>query len=79
MIQVYALKSEIKNIIYVGLTVNLEKRFKQHNSGVTNWSKRYRPWKVIYSESFLTRVEARIREKQLKSGSGKEFLKNLKT
>jgi hypothetical protein len=33
---------------------------------------------LIYKEVFSLRIEARIREKYLKSGAGKEFLKLLK-
>ena len=72
---VYALLSEVKPVIYVGLTKDLDKRLKMHNSGNTNWSKRYRPWKLIYSEGAVDRKIARNLEKKLKSGSGKERLK----
>jgi len=75
MYTVYALLSETKPIIYVGLTNDLARRLKEHNSGASNWSKRYKPWKLIHTETFNTRSEARKREKQLKTGSGKEFLR----
>ena len=40
-------------------------------------TKPYIPFILIYSEKFETRAEARDKEKYLKSGSGKEFLKTL--
>ncbi|MFZ1279310.1 MAG: GIY-YIG nuclease family protein [Ignavibacteriaceae bacterium] len=76
MFYVYAIKSNSRNYIYVGLTNNLERRLEEHNSGNNKTTKPYRPFKLIYSESFITRVDARIKEKVLKTGSGKEFLKN---
>jgi len=74
---VYAISSDIRNYIYVGLTNNLERRFAEHNSGKNKTTRPYRPFVLIHSESFETREEARQREKYLKSGIGKEFLKSL--
>ncbi|MHB9139692.1 MAG: GIY-YIG nuclease family protein, partial [Victivallaceae bacterium] len=71
MYTVYALKNNA-NRIYVGLTANLKQRLNYHNSGRVNSTKGYRPWHLFYTEKFKTRIEARIREKQLKSGYGKE-------
>jgi len=76
MFFVYALKSDIRNYIYVGLTDNVERRFSQHNSGYEKTTKPYRPFKLLLVESFSTRELARSREKYLKSGVGKEYLKS---
>ncbi|NWF87891.1 MAG: hypothetical protein HXY50_00350, partial [Ignavibacteriaceae bacterium] len=38
-------------------------------------TKPYAPFELVHSEIFPTRTEARDREKYLKSGVGKEFLK----
>jgi putative endonuclease len=73
----YALQSKSNKYIYVGLTNNLERRFAEHNVGKNRTTKPYRPFVLIYSKEFSTRVEAREAEKKLKSGSGKEFLKSL--
>ena len=72
---VYALNSEKDNRIYVGLTENVERRLKEHNSGKSLSTKGYRPWKLFYVEEADSLPEARLKEKKLKSGSGKEFLK----
>ncbi len=72
---VYAIKSSFDNRIYVGFTDNLERRVKEHNQGKTKSTKGFRPWVLIYEERVETREEARNREKYLKSGCGKEFLK----
>ena len=74
---VYALRSLSRNYIYVGLTDNLDRRIAQHNLGLNPTTKPYRPFELIWSESFPTRSEARLREKYLKSGVGKTFLKSL--
>lgn len=77
MFFVYAIKSEIDGRIYVGMCGNIEKRLKEHNAGKTKSTKGFRPWKLFYEEEVLSRADAREREKYLKSGIGKEFLKSL--
>ena len=77
MYKVYAIKSKLRNYIYVGLTSNLEERVRRHNDGREKTTRAYRPFELIYSEEHLTRTEARQREKYFKSAVGKEFLKKI--
>jgi putative endonuclease len=77
MFVVYAIKSLKCKYIYVALSGNLDRSLAEHNGGKNKTTKPYRPFRLIYSEEFDTRLKARIREKYLKSGSGKEFLKNI--
>ena len=74
---VYAIKSLIRKYIYVGLTNSIERRIDEHNKGKNRSTKSFRPFKLIYSEKFETRMEARAKEIYLKSGIGKEFLKSI--
>ncbi len=74
---VYAIKSQKKNYIYVGMSANVVRRVQQHNSGKSKTTKPYAPFDLIYTEIVGTRAKARIKEKYLKSGTGKEFLKTL--
>ena len=66
-----------KIYIYVGMTNNLERRIYEHNKGENRSTKAYKPFVLIFKEQFATRVEARKKEKYLKSGIGKEYLKSL--
>ena len=77
MIYVYAIKSKSRNYIYVGLTNDLKRRITEHNNGNNLKTRVYRPFELIYSEICSDRIEARKREKYLKSGVGKEFLKKI--
>ena len=65
---VYILQCADKTL-YIGCTNNLEKRLKQHND--SKWGAHYtkirRPVKLIHSEKFKTLIEARHREKEIKS------------
>ncbi len=76
MFFVYVIKSTVDNRLYKGLTIDLEKRVKEHNFGKTKSTSPYKPWILVYCEKFNSRDEARKREKCLKSGVGREFLKN---
>jgi putative endonuclease len=75
MYYVYALRSIKVDRIYVGITKNLKLRIKEHNSGKTKSTRFYRPWVLFYSELLSSRCIARQREKKLKTGSGKDFLR----
>ena len=77
MFFVYALTSLTRNYIYVGMSSDSERRISDHNDGYNKTTKPYRPFKTILIEEFSTRVLARQREKYLKSGVGKEYLKTL--
>ena len=59
------------------MTTNVENRMAEHNSGKTKSTKGYVPWKLVFVEEFVTRSEAREREKYLKGGSGKEYIKRI--
>jgi len=74
---VYAIRSRTRSYIYVGLSSKVENRVAYHNNGYEKTTRPYRPFDLILVESFPTRALAREREKYLKSGAGKEFLKTL--
>lgn len=73
---VYVLQNS-KGVLYKGQTDNLSKRIEQHNAndGFPSYTNKRGPWKLVYSESFLTRKEAKERENFFKSGQGRVFLK----
>jgi len=58
------------------MSENVELRVAQHNNGMTISTRLYRSWLLVYIEECENRIEARKREKYLKGGSGKEFIKN---
>ncbi len=61
--------------MYKGLTRDLAMRLKSHNSGKVKSTKGHCPWEVVYYEEIATLEEARSREKYLKSGGGRNYLK----
>lgn len=76
MYYVYVIRSEKDGRFYVGMCVDVARRLKEHNAGKTFSTKGFRPWKLLLTEALPTRMEARIREKYLKSGIGKEYIKD---
>ncbi len=75
MFFVDVLYSRSANKFYVGYTSNLESRLLSHNElGTKDWTKRYRPWELVYTESYQTKSSALKREKELKTGVGREFI-----
>jgi len=73
---VYILISLKDNNYYTGYTSNLNKRLMLHNDGKVVSTKNRRPLKLLYWEGCLNREDATRREKYLKSGNGKIYLKN---
>ena len=77
MFTVYVLYSNKYNKLYIGFTSDLEKRFLSHNKlGTKGYTIKYRPWKIIHTEIFDNKTEAMKREKQLKQGKGREWIRN---
>ncbi|CAN5475470.1 hypothetical protein BH23BAC1_BH23BAC1_20990 [soil metagenome] len=73
---IYVLESEIDKSWYTGYTSDLKNRLNQHNSGKTVTTNRKKPYILIYSEACLNEADAIAREKYLKSGMGRRYLKN---
>jgi putative endonuclease len=75
---VYILFSAKFNKHYIGYTSDLISRFNSHNVfAKKGFTIRYRPWKVIYVEFFNSKKEAMMREKFLKTGIGRKYIKTL--
>jgi putative endonuclease len=77
MFTVYILYSPSYNKTYVGFTSNLEQRLLSHNKlGKKGWTIKFRPWNLIHTEVFDTKMEALFREKQLKAGKGRDWIQS---
>jgi putative endonuclease len=74
---VYILRSLACDRIYIGSTSNIQRRLSEHNDGRTISTKKFRPWRIIYSELYVTKKEALIREKQLKKWKNRERIEEL--
>ena len=76
MYYVYILYSEKDGQFYTGSTNDLKRRMSEHNDGRVISTENRRPLQLVYYEACLNEVDARAREKYLKSGMGKRYIKN---
>ena len=74
-VRVYVLWGEASGRLYVGISKFRLKRLRQHNRGQSPATKGGGPWVEVYSERFEGYGAAREREKYLKSGVGREWLR----
>ncbi len=58
------------------MTKDLEKRIATHNRREVKSTKAFAPWKIVHKEELSTRLDARNREKYLKSAAGRRWRKN---
>jgi len=72
----YVLMCEKTGTFYTGCTNNLKQRVEQHSKGKVYYTKYRLPVKLIYSEACLNKDDAYRRERYLKTGMGKRYLKN---
>jgi putative endonuclease len=77
MYAVYIIYSESIDRFYIGSTSSLADRIYKHNNIHHGFTAAGKPWKLMYSESFHSKAEALIREKQLKSWKNKSRLQAL--
>ena len=77
MFFVYVLQNTSSGGSYTGHTSDLEKRLSKHNAGRSRSTKNCGPWKLVHREPFATRAEAMRRERELKTGKGRDELKRL--
>ena len=77
--KVYVIYNRKHGKIYIGQTGNLEERLTPHNNHVfKGYTSNFDgEWIIIYSEDVSDGKSALLREKQLKSYKGSEFVKTL--
>ncbi|MFA7253150.1 MAG: GIY-YIG nuclease family protein [Patescibacteria group bacterium] len=80
MVIIYAIYNKSYEKFYIGQTEDLEERMAAHNDHrfPNCYTARFDgEWQLIYKEEVAARKEALIREKQLKSFRGREFIKSM--
>jgi len=75
MYYVYVLESASDKGWYIGYTGDLRLRLRQHQNGVSRSTLHRRPWNLIYYEAYMEKDDALGRERFLKSGAGRVFLR----
>jgi putative endonuclease len=62
--------------MYIGLSNDPIRRLGEHNAGQNKSTKYYKQYKLVLIKEFNTRELARQEEKRLKSGIGREWIRN---
>jgi len=62
---------------YKGLTNKLPRRLVEHYKGKTKTTRRMKGIRLVYKEEYLTFIQAKKREKYLKSAAGRRYLKKI--
>ncbi|MEE8638567.1 MAG: GIY-YIG nuclease family protein [Candidatus Margulisiibacteriota bacterium] len=75
MFYTYVLRSEKDGKLYVGWCKDISRRIEEHNNGFVQSTKHRRPLKLIYYEACNLEKDAIAREKSLKTGFGRAYLK----
>ena len=74
---VYVLESSKNGRLYTGSTNDLDRRLAEHQRGKTRYTRHAGPFTLVHTEKHPTRLDARKRERFLKSGQGREELVKL--
>ena len=71
---VYVLLSKKDNKRYIGYTVDINRRLKEHKNGKVFSTQGRRPLELIYLEGCTNKEDAQRREKYLKTTDGRRFM-----
>ncbi|CAN5225244.1 hypothetical protein BH23BAC3_BH23BAC3_25090 [soil metagenome] len=78
MFHVYVLYSPQYDKIYIGQSSDVGVRFIYHNQGPTKgWTSRFRPWVLVHLEIFEKKSQVLKREKELKTASGRRWIRTV--
>lgn len=75
---VYVIQNSETKMLYIGFTGNLKQRITEHQEGKSLFTRKSRKngqWKLIYFEGYSNKKDAMSRERFLKGGSGRNYLK----
>ena len=76
MYYVYVLINE-KGKIYIGQTKDINKRLNDHKRGWSKYTRNKGNWQLLFTEEYSTRTEVIKRERYLKSGVGRKYIKEV--
>ena len=71
----YVLLSEQDGRFYTGYAADLRKRLGEHRHGRVRWTASRQPVRLVYYEACLSQPDAFRRERYLKTGRGKRYLR----
>ena len=73
----YILRSQIKETYYYGSSHDPQQRLPHHNAESKGYTRRYRPWQIVYQHEFPTRNQAEAAERVVKGWKSKKMTRML--
>ncbi len=73
---VYVLYSSEHDRLYIGQTKDWDRREGEHQRGEVSSTRPYLPMRLVYREEVATRSESMKREKELKTSSGRRWIRD---
>ena len=77
MCTTYILQSESTGKFYIGATVDIERRVREHNTGQEPYTRGRGPWRLVHRGEFPGLKLARRRERQIKSWKSHRSIEQL--
>jgi putative endonuclease len=78
MAQVFILFSPIANRYYIGHTTEpLAERLRKHNSNHKGFTGKFQDWRILYTESFVSKAFAYSREREIKAWKSRSRIEKL--
>ena len=74
---VYIIQSDKDHSYNIGCTDNISQRLNEHNSGLSKYTSKKIPWKLMYIENVPGMKDARTREAFLKRQRNRKFYEKL--
>jgi len=72
----YILYSEKRDRYYIGSTNDVERHLAEHNHRHTPSTRSGIPWKVVYTEEYPEKQEARAREREIKRMKSRKYIES---
>jgi putative endonuclease len=73
----YILKSIASGKDYTGISENPERRLEYHNSIGKGFTARYRPWEIVFSKKYSTKIKALEIERKIKSCKSRKMIEKI--
>ena len=74
----YIIFSESADKYYVGSSSNPEGRLSAHNHPQNKgFTKRYQPWKLVFTQEYNSKIEAETAERRIKSFKSRKMIERI--
>ena len=70
----YILQSLQKQTFYIGSSDNPKRRVEYHNGESKGYTQKHRPWKLVYTQTFDSKIKALKAERIVKNWKSKKMV-----